>query len=293
MPCSRRSTPSTPCPDPSGAHNGRAGPAGPARSAFPYHRPASCVGSSRCSPWRPARWPLLACDDGAATPPTDRARWRSAASSRRRRRPRLVDRRPSRPTRPSRPSRPIRPTRRTPSGRPRRRRRRPGWPTTSPTSSPARRPPRRRATPSSTTPAGCGIEVPDGVVRPPHRAVPARRRGRSAVAGRGARPDEVPRRLRRAGPDRGRRRCRGQRPPSTPTPSPTATTAAATPFRTARVIGAVRGVAGVRRHGDVDRHRRGAPDRGDETVLLLAQVLAPSDLAALDQALATLQLRPA
>ena len=35
------------------------------------------------------------------------------------------------------------------------------------------------------------------------------------------------------------------------------------------------------------------PTGGDETVLLLAQVLAPSDLAALDQALATLQLRPA
>ncbi len=35
------------------------------------------------------------------------------------------------------------------------------------------------------------------------------------------------------------------------------------------------------------------PTRSAETVLLLAQVLAPSDLAALDQALATLQLRPA
>jgi hypothetical protein len=34
------------------------------------------------------------------------------------------------------------------------------------------------------------------------------------------------------------------------------------------------------------------PSRGDETVLLLAQVLTPSDLAALDHALATLQLRP-
>jgi len=35
------------------------------------------------------------------------------------------------------------------------------------------------------------------------------------------------------------------------------------------------------------------PTGGDETVLLLAQVLTPSDLAALDHALATLQLRPA
>ena len=34
------------------------------------------------------------------------------------------------------------------------------------------------------------------------------------------------------------------------------------------------------------------PTRGDETVLLLAQVLAPSDLAALDQALATLAAAP-
>jgi len=35
------------------------------------------------------------------------------------------------------------------------------------------------------------------------------------------------------------------------------------------------------------------PQGNDETVLLLAQVLTPSDLAALDRALATLQLRPA
>jgi hypothetical protein len=34
------------------------------------------------------------------------------------------------------------------------------------------------------------------------------------------------------------------------------------------------------------------PARSDETVLLLAQVLTPSDLAALDHALATLQLSP-
>jgi hypothetical protein len=34
------------------------------------------------------------------------------------------------------------------------------------------------------------------------------------------------------------------------------------------------------------------PARSDETVLMLAQVLTPSDLAALDHALATLQLSP-
>ena len=66
-----------------------------------------------------------------------------------------------------------------------------------------------------------------------------------------------------------------------------------TPFRTARLSGLyeVWRECGETATSIVTVAVR--PTDGDETVLLLAQVLAPSDLAALDQALATLQLRPA
>ena len=66
-----------------------------------------------------------------------------------------------------------------------------------------------------------------------------------------------------------------------------------TPFRTARLSGLyeVWRECGETATSIVTVAVR--PTGSDETVLLLAQVLAPSDLAALDQALATLQLRPA
>jgi hypothetical protein len=66
-----------------------------------------------------------------------------------------------------------------------------------------------------------------------------------------------------------------------------------TPFRTARLSGMYEVWRGCGETATSIVTVAVRPTRGDETVLLLAQVLTPSDLAALDQALATLQLRPA
>ena len=63
------------------------------------------------------------------------------------------------------------------------------------------------------------------------------------------------------------------------------------PYAGPALTGEYRVLAGLRRH--TDRHRHGRRRRaGEETVLLLAQVREPADLAALDTALDTLTLSP-
>jgi hypothetical protein len=64
------------------------------------------------------------------------------------------------------------------------------------------------------------------------------------------------------------------------------------PFRTARLTGLYEVWRDCRETATSIVTVAVQPTRRDETVLLLAQVLTPSDLAALDHALATLQLRP-
>jgi hypothetical protein len=66
-----------------------------------------------------------------------------------------------------------------------------------------------------------------------------------------------------------------------------------TPLRTARLSGLYQVWRGCGETATSIVTAAVRPTGADETVLLLAQVLAPSDLAALDQALATMQLRPA
>jgi hypothetical protein len=66
-----------------------------------------------------------------------------------------------------------------------------------------------------------------------------------------------------------------------------------TPFRTAHLTGLYEVWRDCRETATSIVTVAVRPTRSDETVLVLAQVLAPSDLAALDHALATLQLRPA
>jgi hypothetical protein len=65
-----------------------------------------------------------------------------------------------------------------------------------------------------------------------------------------------------------------------------------TPFRTARLTGLYQVWRDCRETPTSIVTVAVRPARSDETVLLLAQVLTPADLAALDQALATLRLSP-